>query len=182
MFMFVLFSAIAHIAPTKLTKKARWIAPMSTWPSSPQARSPTPPPACLHHQVALHLPRFLRGAIDPAALETRSVQFAVGGAGSGAPMHYHKAAVNTLVYGKKRWWLAPPRDAIYSSIPAAAWAEGGGPARAAAAGRTLLRCVQRPGDVLFLPDFWGHAVLNEEASVGVASEFETARMNFAFRG
>ena len=54
--------------------------------------------------------------------------------------------------------------------------------RAAAAGRTLLRCVQRPGDVLFVPDFWGHAVLNEAPSVGVASEFETARMNFAFVG
>ena len=35
----------------------------------------------------------------------------------------------------------------------------------------MLRCVQRPGDVLWVPDYWGHAVLNLDETVGVALEF-----------
>ena len=39
----------------------------------------------------------------------------------------------------------------------------------------MYECVQRPGDVLFVPDNWGHAVLNLAPSVGFASEVATAR-------
>jgi hypothetical protein len=35
----------------------------------------------------------------------------------------------------------------------------------------LLECEQLAGDVLFVPDSWGHATLNIEASIGVAYEF-----------
>ena len=45
--------------------------------------------------------------------------------------------------------------------------------------RLRLTCVlppsQRAGDVLWVPDDWGHAVLNLLPSVGFASEFATAR-------
>ena len=43
-----------------------------------------------------------------------------------APLH-HRAAVNTLVYGRKRWFLAPPNDAMYGSVPLGRWVEDGGP-------------------------------------------------------
>ena len=82
------------------------------------------------------MPPFLARNIDAGWLSEASVQLAIGGARSGAPLHYHKAALNTLVYGRKAWWLAPPRDAAYSSTPVARWAEGG-PERYASAGRTL---------------------------------------------
>ena len=36
-----------------------------------------------------------------------SVQLAIGGARSGAPLHYHKAALNTLVYGRRAWKQEP---------------------------------------------------------------------------
>ena len=32
-------------------------------------------------------------------------------------------------------------------------------------------CVQRPGDVVYVPENWGHAVVNLEDSVAVAFEF-----------
>ena len=121
-----------------------------------------------------------KGKKRTAWLSEASVQLAIGGARSGAPLHYHKAALNTLVYGRKQWWLAPPRDAGYSKVPAARWAEAG-PGRYASAGRTLLRCEQRAGDVLYLPDFWGHAVLNLQPSVGIATEFASPRMQFEYR-
>lgn len=36
------------------------------------------------------------------------IQLFVGGPGSGAPMHYHQDAFNTLLYGQKHWYLQPP--------------------------------------------------------------------------
>jgi hypothetical protein len=130
-------------------------------------------PGALRTAVEDHLPVQLTSVVAPDWLEGRSVQFTLGGAGSGAPPHYHKAAVNTLVYGRKRWWLSPPRDALYSNIPSSEWVRDGGPTRMRAHGRMLLECTQHAGDVLYLPNFWGHAVLNLEPSVAVASELPT---------
>ena len=36
----------------------------------------------------------------------------------------------------------------------------------------MLQCVQEAGDVVFVPFWWGHAVLNREPSIGVAMEME----------
>ena len=33
-------------------------------------------------------------------------------AGSGAPYHFHKPAVNLLFYGRKQWSVLPPADAV----------------------------------------------------------------------
>jgi hypothetical protein len=50
-----------------------------------------------------------------------SPQFFLGGPGTGAPSHLHKDAVNSLVYGRKKWFLTPPSRALYSTVPAAEW-------------------------------------------------------------
>jgi oxalate decarboxylase/phosphoglucose isomerase-like protein (cupin superfamily) len=39
----------------------------------------------------------------------------------------------------------------------------------------VFECVQQPGDVLYVPDHWGHAVLNLQPAVGFAAEVATAR-------
>ena len=39
-------------------------------------------------------------------------------------------------------------------------------------GKTLAtECVQRPGDVVYIPENWGHAVVNLADSIAVAYEF-----------
>merc|ERR1719291_91608 len=48
-------------------------------------------------------------------------EFYVGGAGSGAPMHFHGPAWNALAFGEKRWFLTPPQHATFSNIPAREW-------------------------------------------------------------
>jgi hypothetical protein len=48
-------------------------------------------------------------------------QFYVGPPGSGAPIHYHKDAVNLLAYGLKKWFLFPQTKSFYSTIPIAEW-------------------------------------------------------------
>ena len=111
-----------------------------------------------------------------------SPQFYLGGPGTGAPFHYHHDAINVLAWGRKRWYMRPPQEAEYSTVPAAdlvrhvlpalnATAAGGAAARRAAA--PPLQCTQRGGDVLYVPSGWGHAVLNTRTSVGFAVEFDS---------
>ena len=66
-------------------------------------------------------------------------------------------------YGRKLWALSPPWRARYSAFPALA-------AFAAEPSDGLLACEQRAGDVLYVPNNWGHAVLNLQTSIGVAAE------------
>lgn len=42
-----------------------------------------------------------------------------------------------------------------------------------------MECVQESGDIVFVPEGWGHAVLNLAESVGFASEFQWGGSEFA---
>lgn len=110
-----------------------------------------------------------QSAVDASGnLEENSdveLQFYLGPAGSGAPMHFHGNALNTMAYGMKHWFLYPPSEAFYSTQPSAAFAEHDIRARES------LQCVQYGGDVMFVPSLWGHATLNRRQSIGVAHEF-----------
>ena len=97
----------------------------------------------------------------------RNAQVYAGPAGAGAPWHYHEQAVNALGFGRKTWYLRPPPTATYSVQMPRAWR--GKP-------RDAIVCEQRAGDILYVPGGWGHAVVNEEPSVGAAVEFVDAAM------
>ena len=96
-----------------------------------------------------------------------NAQVYAGPAGAGAPWHYHEQAVNALGFGRKTWYLRPPSTATYSTEPPRDWY--GKP-------RDAIVCEQRAGDILYVPAGWGHAVVNEEPSVGAAVEFVDAFM------
>lgn len=108
-----------------------------------------------------------------------NIQFALGPAGSGAVMHFHQPAVNFLAFGRKRWSLLRPKDALYSDIPARTWVQryvddDGTQNRSQSEDHHLreqhLQCTQNAGDVMILPLYWGHSTLNLEASIGFAFE------------
>ena len=101
----------------------------------------------------------------------KGTQFFLGSKHSGAPMHYHQSAYNVLVYGRKRWVLTPPSDSSFSTVPAHDWLTRTLPLLRSA-NRSLYECVQHAGDVLVLPDLWGHLTYNLDVSVGLAQEFE----------
>lgn len=61
-------------------------------------------------------------------------------------------------------FLRPPSEAIYSKEAIGAWLER------EYAGGSQLECVQLGGDAMLLPEGWGHATLNLEASIGVTWE------------
>ena len=126
-------------------------------------------------------------------------QFAIGPAGSGAPIHYHSFAVNSLFYGAKHWFLFPPAYSIISNQPISEWIEddekGLGKYRQRShvvynaeeemkARKKALKtkdfdasfrpyeCVQRQGDIMIVPEKWGHGVVNIQESVAVAAELK----------
>eukprot|EP00055_Hartaetosiga_balthica_P015073 m.86761 g.86761 ORF g.86761 m.86761 type:complete len:768 (-) comp8771_c0_seq2:285-2588(-) len=114
---------------------------------------------------------FIPECVGPhvSEIETRSRQFYLGPAGSGAPMHVHSGAWNALVFGRKRWYLVPPAHAFYSIEHPRDFVEEVLPGLKTA--KAVLECVQESGDVLFVPEMWSHAILNEAESIGFASEF-----------
>ena len=121
----------------------------------------------------------------PAALSATSQQelasfgLFIGSQRSGTSMHYHRAAWNALLFGRKLWVLTPPARSSFRRHQMAltsfhdGWLEEVR-SRAAGNGTNISArriCVQQEGDVIFVPAGWGHATLNLNESVGVASFF-----------
>lgn len=88
-------------------------------------------------------------------------------------MHFHGDAWNAVAYGVKRWFLYPPARAFYSKQPVAQWLRDAEPEWHRNNTNRPLQCVQRPGDVLYVPRDWGHGVVNLDNTIGVATEFNS---------
>jgi hypothetical protein len=92
------------------------------------------------------------------------------------------------VYGRKRWYLAPPLRSVYSTAHPLVWSQN----NVSGMGDDVVQCIQEEGeallfvipllisegDVIFVPESWGHAVLNLDESVGFASEFVYGQAEF----
>lgn len=98
-----------------------------------------------------------------------NIQWALGTAGSGAPVHFHNTAWNQLFYGRKHWYLFPPATNLMGKKQVLDWLEHD-VTGLIEQGFQPMECVQLQGDVLIVPELWGHAVLNVQESVAVASE------------
>ena len=95
-------------------------------------------------------------------------QLVIGPIGSGAPAHFHESSFSTQIKGDKLWAMWPPGESMYTNIPSRKW------------WKKLfnndkntfppLLCVQKPGDVVFVPPSWSHftLVLSKEGSYSVA--------------
>ena len=119
------------------------------------------------------LPPWLRQSASTAPLPQlrrawgryTSCSLWAGTAQSGSGYHYHNAAVNALFFGLKHWKVAPPRWAGLTDLDTDAWPD---PHAAAYLPRGLpLRFTQRPGDVVLLPEQWGHATLSDNVTLGL---------------
>eukprot|EP00949_MAST-11_sp_MAST-11-sp1_P001701 g1701.t1 len=96
-------------------------------------------------------------------------QFSYGYSLSGAAPHYHGAAANVLVSGKKSWRLTPPgnsRCSEFSKRHAHTVFQNGKDSC-----EPCLRVEQEAGDVLFVPEFWSHATLNHGKTIAIAFEY-----------
>eukprot|EP00929_Paragymnodinium_shiwhaense_P076740 TRINITY_DN39502_c0_g1_i2.p1 TRINITY_DN39502_c0_g1~~TRINITY_DN39502_c0_g1_i2.p1 ORF type:complete len:501 (-),score=51.56 TRINITY_DN39502_c0_g1_i2:15-1517(-) len=104
-----------------------------------------------------------------------TLQFAIGGQGSGAPSHFHGDAFNMLLKGRKRWWVWPPYQAAMSRIHPRHLCRQTGAAPELGVAAAQFVCIQHAGDVVYVPDGWGHAVLNEaDQTMCIAVEFDSS--------
>ena len=158
-------------------------------PPPPAQRPPSWPPMYVFDAQLLEADRgFFEPDANPlppafASLADRAAarvwQFFLGPTWSGAPHHYHCDAVNALVRGRKRWLLLPPAAAYYARqapvLDPQTWAslQVGDPATApyGDAARPFV-CDQAEGELVYVPGFWGHAVVNTDEAIGFAIEFD----------
>jgi hypothetical protein len=90
-------------------------------------------------------------------------QLIIGPPGSGSAQHYHPAAINVALFGLKLWSIVPPADSAFADAAASEFWRGGG-----AALHPHFEVLQGPGDIVFVPATWGHAVVNVCDSLALA--------------
>lgn len=76
-----------------------------------------------------------------------------------------------LVYGAKKWLIYPPHHMIMSNRQILDFFET---EREAFAQRDVrpVTCVQTAGDVMIIPESWGHGVLNIQETIAIATEYK----------
>jgi len=105
-----------------------------------------------------------------------SVQFYLGPGGTGAPMHFHRAAYNVLVHGRKLWKMQPPKYAYFSKQhPQDLFETDRRPKD------PMFECTQEPGDVMFVPEMWGHSTMNVVESIGFSVQFDWGASEFSLQ-
>lgn len=128
---------------------------------------------------------------------TRQRDFYVGPAGSGPSPRTRTHRFDVLVYGRKEWAVFRPSNAIQSRNFIGDWFPNDFPKlvffffevifknaffsltwqicsfNVGNGNESLaLRCIQEPGDVIFVPHGWGHAAMHLAESVGYSVEFD----------
>ena len=125
----------------------------------------------------------VRAGTPPPGTQHHLRQFILGPPLSGSMPHFHGGAVNRLLFGLKLWVLFPPSRAEFGRAHAHVWfarvypAKYGGMAAGGGSGDDddgggsgHLLFLQGPGDVVYVPPHWGHAVINLADSAAVALE------------
>lgn len=95
----------------------------------------------------------------------------LGGPGSAVGWHRHGAAVQMTVHGWKRWLLYPagqypPGDGPGGGYSTSEWLRLVYPELPE--DRKPIECIQRPGDMIYVPSDWYHAVVNLADSVAIS--------------
>lgn len=102
-----------------------------------------------------------------AADDLTQLTFGMGPAEDGVMFHSHTAAWNALMFGEKEWFFYPPDGFVgepyerygmlgATALPEATGLRGGGDG----ANPKPMRVLQRPGEVIFVPDGWWHATFS----------------------
>ena len=116
----------------------------------------------------------------PEWMRCSMVVLSTGPGGNGVAFHKHGTAWLALQEGRKRWWLYPPcgpPSEAYDAValcPAAKLAEV---VSKLPPEQRPLEIVQEPGDCVFVPALWWHATYDEEATLGIGSQFSMAEVD-----
>ena len=114
--------------------------------------------------------------------DEENFKMTVGLAGQGTPVHAVNASWHVLLFGKKKWFLAPPGvNASEPGLltkegpvqPTAHWLRDHAPSLRSKG--LLSEVTQFPGEVVFVPPGWHFATLNLQPSGSLSQEFCTLR-------
>ena len=69
--------------------------------------------------------------------------------------------------------MFPPSSNFYSTQPVNRWFKQFEGISSRNKKQNYIKCVQNPGDIVYVPDMWGHAVLStkDETAIGIAHLF-----------
>ncbi|KAF2369217.1 JmjC domain [Trinorchestia longiramus] len=105
--------------------------------------------------------------IPPYYLPNHStmLSFGVAGPGSGVPFHFHGPGFAETMWGRKRWFLAPPESVpvFNPNRTTLQWLLEDYPHSPPLKG--MLECTLNPGELVYFPDRWWHATLNIDVCV-----------------
>ena len=65
-----------------------------------------------------------------------------------------------LVFGERRWFLTPPRFATVRTDSVVDWFKRDYQNASHRVEHGMVELIQRPGEMLYVPAGWGHAVIN----------------------
>eukprot|EP01043_Picozoa_sp_COSAG02_P066047 COSAG02_NODE_10153_length_2007_cov_53.860063_1_plen_498_part_10 len=149
------------------------------------------PPGLIHQRTQDEEPPSLMGFIldgnneQGVPVPSWDNYLLLGGNGSSVGFHAHADSVVALLFGAKRWFLYPPgttprprwRDprGMQSWVWQHSRGEGEPAAVGTESGSEMLECVQRPGEVLYVPEGWHHATLNYGETLAVAQQARIGR-------
>jgi hypothetical protein len=162
---------LASTAGEGTTTHRRTELPAGAW-EGPGADSALPPYIFDGASMRLQPQLFSSYTIPPALADLGAVlrQFIVGPPLSGAMPHFHGAAANQLLVGVKLWLLYPPRHAFFADAHVRSWYEGLRNGSHPGVRPPPLQFLQEAGDLVYLPEHWGHAVVNLADTVAIALE------------
>ena len=117
------------------------------------------------------LPRFADalswavGARDAgASVHPPALSFGVAADGSGVPFHFHADGFSEVMHGSKRWLLYPTKPPHYDvNATSTQWLERVYPNLTRA--ERPHDCTIEPGDLLYFPADWYHAIVNVGVTV-----------------
>eukprot|EP00928_Gymnodinium_smaydae_P089081 TRINITY_DN73082_c0_g1_i1.p1 TRINITY_DN73082_c0_g1~~TRINITY_DN73082_c0_g1_i1.p1 ORF type:complete len:558 (+),score=102.90 TRINITY_DN73082_c0_g1_i1:38-1711(+) len=125
------------------------------------------------------IPEFLEGLragghiseLNELSDVSLSPVLSMGGADTGLGYHQHDEAWLALVRGKKQWFLRSPEspgETYYRRVEEETLQDEPG----------VLKCLQRPGEVIYFPEGWWHATYNrpeeDELTVGIGGQGNAA--------
>lgn len=118
--------------------------------------------------VELYVPPPLTG-------DGLAMSFGIGASASGVPFHVHGHGFSEVIHGRKRWLLYPPahRPPFDPDASSALWLRDTLPALVGRDAQLLRDCTIGPGELLYFPSMWWHAVVNVGETVFVSAFADT---------
>lgn len=120
--------------------------------------------------ISLEIPKLVE-SLNASAFTPASAKpiFMIGSARSGIGFHRHGTALHYNVHGRKRWFFYKPKSnppgGVHGSWGIVDWLQRVYPVTKRKS--PPVECIQQPGDVLYIPEGWYHAVVNLADSVAV---------------